>query len=936
MDNVKIKGKSKAAGLKSTFFIDNDNYLMTSFDKGAKANIEKKISANERKISYERSPKKFDVNFITEKPEVAIKGHGIESEINLDNISKCENSLHAKDTIENIFFGKKFEDNIHIQLAYNIMDIQKVLAAYAAIVVNAINNLDPECGDNDILGMLPTQNRFKLASAIKKAYDNKLFKFDKNKNLINIDKIKQDLNWEISEDDLKKIPKTEKVINKIANNVEFIKKIKEKSYYFSDAFMNSEGKFDEEKAFEVICIMGNFRQYFFHGENKKFKDNIFYNLEERFDKEQIDLVSKILDSKIDKLNTNFLKTNKVNLVILNKIYIESDIQDEKIKQEKLKELCKQYFNFMILKEYKNMGFSIKKIRENILENKCTRFKEVRYDSVRNKLNNLLDFIIFKFYTENDPNVNKFVEELRSSMTEEEKNEMYKIESDMVWESIGKYVKGESKNSKGENTTGKNISVMSELYGGNINRLKKDKSLNSIMDNNNDDEIKKDLKIPEISSSFSKTIYCLSLFLDGKEINMLLTTLIHKFDNISSFIDVIKENEIDVNNKNKNDIFKNGFCLFNNSQKIANDLRIINSIARMNKGKKAVKCSGVNIKFFQYRDALYVLGGNEEDVKQLKKKMEKNKKKKNKKDNSLRNFLINNVINNNRFVYVARFIDLKDARDIMSSKILIKYVLESLEPKQITRYCKTINIKDDEHSIENLSEELLNVKYENFKDVKTEVKKGSEEEKKKEKYKALISLYLTVLYLIVKTLVRINTSYIIAHGVLERDITIFEDKIKSTNGKPSSTLVFEYFEKNGLLNKRIKNNLEHGKNYYDDNIFRIYRNNIAHMSVITHLPKFVKNYLNDDKYIPEPLKNEPIKSMFDLYHCILLDLILKNEKLKKNDKLKEFENLDSAQKEYRYVRVSKDFLYSLNKPFAYNPSRYINLSNREKFLENFGN
>ena len=39
--------------------------------------------------------------------------------------------------------------------------------------------------------------------------------------------------------------------------------------------------------------------------------------------------------------------------------------------------------------------------------------------------------------------------------------------------------------------------------------------------------------------FSKMIYMLTYFLDGKEINDLLTTLISKFDNIKEFLKIMK-------------------------------------------------------------------------------------------------------------------------------------------------------------------------------------------------------------------------------------------------------------------------------------------------------------------------------------------------------------------------------------------------------------
>ena len=45
--------------------------------------------------------------------------------------------------------------------------------------------------------------------------------------------------------------------------------------------------------------------------------------------------------------------------------------------------------------------------------------------------------------------------------------------------------------------------------------------------------------------FSKMIYMLTYFLDGKEINDLLTTLISKFDNIKEFLKIMKSSAVKV-------------------------------------------------------------------------------------------------------------------------------------------------------------------------------------------------------------------------------------------------------------------------------------------------------------------------------------------------------------------------------------------------------
>ncbi|MGN0114246.1 MAG: type VI-D CRISPR-associated RNA-guided ribonuclease Cas13d, partial [Acutalibacteraceae bacterium] len=270
--------------------------------------------------------------------------------------------------------------------------------------------------------------------------------------------------------------------------------------------------------------------------------------------------------------------------------------------------------------------------------------------------------------------------------------------------------------------------------------------------------------------------------------------------------------------------------------------------------------------------------------------------------------------------------------------------------QLIRYCKTAGIAFDGKNsnsakmAKDLAEMLNNVRFDNFLKVKQIVQANSEEARQKERYKAIIRLYLTVLYLIVKSLVKVNMSYTIAFGILERDCSIMNQKYncgdyfirKKIGCRPDNSNIYAYaatkitddFKKAGRLNKRVETSIETNKALYKDDLFYEYRNNVAHLNVIAALPKYVDRI-------------KRVKSYFDLYHYILFLKLMENSPNYLQSSIDSVKNhiCSNGKTIYEnvceYNTVSKDFLYGINTPFAYNAARYINLSNREKFLEGYG-
>ena len=170
------KTSSKQAGLKSAFILSDKEVLMTSFGRGNEAVIEKYISGDDI-VSLNETPafnaqKDGNVYSLTGKYAKAVGTiddplwHNDEKATQkLDKTPQLPGMdiLGLKTVLEKRFFVTEngFEDNIHIQMIYNILDIEKILAPHINDVSYVINNLrrenDPE---NDFIGNLSLRNSY--------------------------------------------------------------------------------------------------------------------------------------------------------------------------------------------------------------------------------------------------------------------------------------------------------------------------------------------------------------------------------------------------------------------------------------------------------------------------------------------------------------------------------------------------------------------------------------------------------------------------------------------------------------------------------------------------------------------------------------------------------------------------------------------------------
>ena len=436
-----------------------------------------------------------------------------------------------------------------------------------------------------------------------------------------------------------------------------------------------------------------------------------------------------------------------------------------------------------------------------------------------------------------------------------------------------------------------------------------------------------------------------MFLDGKEINDLLTTLINKFDNISSLLKTMEQLELQTT-------FKEDYTFFQQSSRLCKEITQLKSFARMGNPIS-------NLKEVMMVDAIQILG-TEKSEQELQSMAcfffrDKNGKKLNTGEHGMRNFIGNNVISNTRFQYLIRYGNPQKLHTLSQNETVVRFVLSRIAKNQrvqgmngknqIDRYYETCGGTNswsvsEEEKINFLCKILTNMSYDQFQDVKQSgAEITAEEKRKKERYKAIISLYLTVLYQLIKNLVNINARYIIAFHCLERDAILYSSKFNtSINLKKRYTALTEmilgyetdekarrkdtrtvYEKAEAAKNRHLKNvkwncktreNLENA----DKNAIVAFRNIVAHLWIIRDADRFITGM-------------GAMKRYFDCYHYLLqreLGYILE-----KSNQGSEYTK-KSLEKVQQYHSYCKDFLHMLCLPFAYCIPRYKNLSIAELF------
>lgn len=867
----KKKSSVKAAGMKSILVSENKMYI-TSFGKGNSAVLEYEVDKvdnnnyNKTQLSS-KDNSNIELGDVNEVNITFSSKRGNESGVEINTSNPTHRSgesspvrwdmLGLKSELEKRFFGKTFDDNIHIQLIYNILDIEKILAVYVTNIVYALNNMlgikKSESYD-DFMGYLSARNTYEV------------FTHPDKSNLS--DKAKGNIKKSFST--FNDLLKTKRL------GYFGLEEPKTKDTRVSQAY--------KKRVYHMLAIVGQIRQSVFHDKSSKLDEDL-YSFIDIIDSEYRETLDYLVDERFDSINKGFIQGNKVNISLL----------IDMMKGYEADDIIRLYYDFIVLKSQKNLGFSIKKLREKMLEEYGYRFKDKQYDSVRSKMYKLMDFLLFCNYYRNDVIAGEaLVRKLRFSMTDDEKEGIYADEAAKLW---GKF-RNDFEN------------IADHMNGDAIKELGK-------ADMDFDEKIlDSEKKYASDLLYFSKMIYMLTYFLDGKEINDLLTTLISKFDNIKEFLKIMKSSAVDVECE-----LTAGYKLFNDSQRITNELFIVKNIASMRKPAASAKLT-------MFRDALTILGIDDnitdDRISEILKLKEKGKG-----IHGLRNFITNNVIESSRFVYLIKYANAQKIREVAKNEKVVMFVLGGIPDTQIERYYKScVEFSDMNSSLEAKRSELArmikNISFDDFKNVKQQVK--GRENVAKERAKAVIGLYLTVMYLLVKNLVNVNARYVIAIHCLERDFGLYKEIIPELASKDlkndyrilSQTLC-ELCDKSPNLflkkNERLRKCVEVDINNADSSMTRKYRNCIAHLTVVRELKEYIGDIRTVDSY-------------FSIYHYVMQRCITKREDDTKQEEKIKYE--DDLLKNHGYT---KDFVKALNSPFGYNIPRFKNLSIEQLFDRN---
>lgn len=867
----KKKSSVKAAGMKSIFVSENKMYI-TSFGKGNSAVLEYEVDKvdnnvyNQTQLSSEDSSN-IELCGVTKVNITFSSKHGLESGVEISTSNPTHRSgesspvrwdmLGLKSELEKRFFGKTFDDNIHIQFIYNILDIEKILAVYVTNSVYALNNMLGVKGSeshDDFIGYLSTNNIYDVFIDP----DNSSLSDDKKAN-----------------------------VRKSLSKFNALLKTKRLGYFGLEEPKTKDTRVSEaykKRVYHMLAIVGQIRQCVFHDKSSKLDEDL-YSFIDIIDPEYRETLDYLVDERFDSINKGFIQGNKVNISLL----------IDMMKGYEADDIIRLYYDFIVLKSQKNLGFSIKKLREKMLDEYGFRFKDKQYDPVRSKMYKLMDFLLFCNYYRNDVVAGEaLVRKLRFSMTDDEKEGIYADEAEKLW--------GKFRNDFENIADHMNGDVIKEL--GKADMDFDEKILDSEKKNASD------------LLYFSKMIYMLTYFLDGKEINDLLTTLISKFDNIKEFLKIMKSSAVNVECE-----LTAGYKLFNDSQRITNELFIVKNIASMRKPAASAKLT-------MFRDALTILGIDDkitdDRISEILKLKEKGKG-----IHGLRNFITNNVIESSRFVYLIKYANAQKIRKVAENEKVVMFVLGGIPDTQIERYYKScVEFPDMNSSLEAKRSELArmikNISFDDFKKVKQQAK--GRENVAKERAKAVIGLYLTVMYLLVKNLVNVNARYVIAIHCLERDFGLYKEiipELASKNLKNDyrilSQTLCELCDKSPNLflkkNERLRKCVEVDINNADSSMTRKYRNCIAHLTVVRELKEYIGDIRTVDSY-------------FSIYHYVMQRCITKREDDTKQEEKIKYE--DDLLKNHGYT---KDFVKALNSPFGYNIPRFKNLSIEQLFDRN---
>lgn len=952
-----------------------------------------------------------------------------------DNIGK--DYIGIKDKVEEEFFDGKpaFEgDNIHVQIAYNILDIKRIIGLYIHNILHSLENLRKRKFTLDENDEVVKQSVLNRQLDEERGY----FDDDKKDPLKNIYELIGQIKYTEPYDKDGNYLKNGVFVKNNNYAEKFFRNTSAFLRYYGDVFVKynkgvpkfkpqSKGKQPDEiflakknaviqkniaYNYDILRLLSFARQSCFHaklrsGEYNSTKiraDRLLFNIEKELQNNAVSspdeqcqnllqLLSSIYKSGLSSVDdNNFVKNSKNNLYILSEIYKRNPEQN-------LDLLTERYYKLTICNDELNCGINIRKLRENIVKQHFPEILDEKYNlelteqesswiTCRSKFYTILNYILYyTLQAKHADIIEDMIAQLRyNGRNEQAKNKIYLDYAEKVWTII----EGDFRRCQAVFEA----EIANKFQGG------KDLQI-SIAD-------KEYVVSKQKAGGFAQLLFLLCKFLDGKESNELLCAIINKLENISDLTELCKQcgNKIS---------FAEQYKFFDKAKEVANQVRVVKRMSAIcnNKKKKGDIKKGEGTTEDVYADAYLLMGS----------KLDKNiLNSKDWQDKRIRSFISNNVIQSKWFAYVTKYMDPEKCNSLMRNKYVLSLVLNDIPPAQITRYYKAIAGKEVDIDVSDMREYLVKklrefrignkieevtASRENYTDSRTGVKETS---------RALVRLYLTIAYIFVKSMVKVNTRFNIAFSMAERDGELLlgidnikevedgylrltkhflqEDKKIYDDAKEKlfelkkmidrlrkKAIVDDKFEYENLsdedkqnykslrreqraLEKKTQKAMHFSLKSYDyisanvkelecllkqcemipdkkgkkneeqsdaeeknKILFGDYRNAIAHLNVISNMEQYLKIDDNKDESVKYCCKEKTYYGMF----CYCLQQYFFGEKAHS----RKFNNGKIAEimKKVRETGTcSKDLMWLINLPFAYNLPRYKNLSNEILFNE----
>lgn len=568
-----------------------------------------------------------------------------------------------------------------------------------------------------------------------------------------------------------------------------------------------------------------------------------------------------LENYIKIKGEEFVEQNQLNIYLICQLYSNN-----------VKEELKRYYIYILNEQDKNLGVSLNKVLE---WGRLLFPSTIKNEEKLKKYNIIIRYHIYNYLTKHIELKNKYLLLLNEASLEDK---------DILYENLTKEI---------GLTPFKEVDDICKIID-----FKKDyKKLNNF---ENEDLINELLDIKYDWLYFTLQIYSLSKFLTIKETNILISTLIKKFQSMASL-----RQAADVMNLNLDKYFNASdfFCSFANIDKVITQLRIINSTRRFNSWKNQTMensfiLEGLKLFKSDYTEKELVAFLEEESTLSIyKRKRIKN---------PFKNFIRNNVCKAKDFDFLIRYTDAQKVSNLLyHNPKLVEFLFSRFDSSLLEKYL------NNGVTVESISSLTLDNLIKNVRDGNMD-------------YSLNVKLYLKCLYVLIKNMVKINSYYFIAFSFFERDQKLFDEKYnpekKMYNIKYNLNLL-DYTKtkiKKETTEKAITNFLKLPKsNNVKNNILVYYRNLVEHLEINNIITK--TNFPQDFKY----------RNYFKIYHYCLQKELLTLSNYNDNEFVKEcLANIN------KYHTYSKKLLYAINAIFIYNSARYKDISAEAIFMKKY--